>query len=276
VETDVLPATADLVLALVGAPNPVLQGNYLTYALTISNSGPATATNVTLVCKLPPEVTFISADRAGYTTNGQTITFTNLGNLGSTSNTSTTILVQPTKAGTITTLASCSSGITDPFKANNLASVKTIVQPLPIMTIVRVSGGLAISWPAEAGNYALESTTDLRPPAVWTLVTDAVPALIGGQMTVIVPIGPANRFFRLRGTTVPYLPLSVTRSGADVIIAWPVNPWNCTLESATDLRSPVTWSPVTSPPPQVNGGKNTVTLPIGNGSKMFRLRAQQP
>jgi uncharacterized repeat protein (TIGR01451 family) len=276
VETVVLSPTADLVLALVGAPNPVLQGDYLTYSLMISNGGPATATNVILVSKLPSEVTFVSADPARYTTSGQTITFTNLGNLGSTSNTVATIRVQATTAGTITSFASCSSGITDPFKANNLASVKTIVQPLPIMTIVRVTGGLAISWPAEAGNYALESTTDLRPPAVWALVTDAVPALVGGQMTVIVPIGPGNQFFRLRETSVPYLPLSVTRSGADVIIAWPINSWNCTLESATDLRPPVTWSPVTSPPPQVSRGKNTVTLPIGNGSKMFRLRAQQP
>ncbi len=272
----VLPQTADLALALAGAPNPVLLGNSLTYTLTIYNGGKATATNVTLLDRLPPDVTFLSADPAGYILAGQTITFPNLGNLDSTSNRVATIVVRPTKAGTITNSASCSSGITDPLKANNLASIKTIVQSLPVMTVAQVGGGLVISWPADAGNFMLESTTDLRPPAEWTPVTDAVPTLVGGQMTVIVSIGPGNRFFRLRETTVPFLPLSVTHSGANVIIAWPINSWNCSLESATDLRPPVVWSPVTSPVPLVNGGKNTVTLPIGNGPRIFRLRAQQP
>ena len=69
------------------------------------------------------------------------------------------------------------------------------------MTVVRVSGGLAISWPTDAGNYVLESTTDLRPPVVWTPVTDGVLSSVGGQTTVTVPIGPQNRFLRLQGTT---------------------------------------------------------------------------
>ena len=34
VETVVLPPTADLVLALVGPPDPVLLGDYLTYTIT--------------------------------------------------------------------------------------------------------------------------------------------------------------------------------------------------------------------------------------------------
>lgn len=196
----VVSPSADLALSLAGEPNPVLMGNNLTYTITISNGGPATATGVTLVDKLPPEATFVSAAPAGYTVAGQTITFTNLGNLDSGLRTTATIVVQATAAGTITDTASCSSGITDPFKANNSASVKTVVQALS-MTFVRVSGGLAISWPADAGNYVLKSTTSLNPPAVWTLVTDGVQSVAGGQITVVVPIGPGNRFFRLYGTT---------------------------------------------------------------------------
>ena len=274
---NVVSPTADLAIGLFDSPDPLLLGNYLTYTITVSNSGPATATGLVVVDTLPPAVNFISAlPMNNYTVVGQLVTFTNLGNLGSGAQTNVTITVQPTTAGTITDTASCYSSVVDPLKANNSASVKTIVQPLPIMTIVRVSGGLAISWPTDAGNYVLESTTDLRPPVVWTLVTDGVLSFVGGQMTVVVPIGPGNRYFRLRETSVPMLSLTVSRAGANVIIAWPINPWNASLESAASLLPPVIWMPVTSPLPQTNGGQNTVTLPIGSAGRFFRLQGTTP
>ena len=270
VVTTVVAPSADLVLSLIGAPNPVTLGNYVTYTVAISNSGPATATGVTLVNKLPPAVAFVSAAPPGYTVAGQTVTFPNLGNLGSGSQTTATIVVQPTAGATITDTASCSSSVTDPFKANNLASVKTVVEALTL-TVSRVSGGLAISWPTNSASYILESTTDLRPPAVWTPVTDAVPSLVGGQMTVIVPIGPGDRFFRLRLATVPTLPLSLSRAGSNLVIAWQINPWNCMLESTASLTPPVIWTPVSSPAPAIVSGQNTVTMPITGGTQFFRL-----
>jgi uncharacterized repeat protein (TIGR01451 family) len=269
----IVASSADLALSLVGAPSPVSLGDYLTYTITVSNGGPATATAVTLVDKLPSGVVFVSAAPAGYTVSGQTVTFTNLGDLGSDATTTATIVVQPTVLDTITDTASCSSTVTDPLKGNNAASVKTVVQAIS-MTVARVGDYLEISWPASAGTYILESTTNLAPPSVWTPVTDAVPALVGGRTTVLVPITSGDRFFRLRFSTVPTVALSISRAGDNVILAWPINPWNFSLESATDLRPPVAWSPVTSPAPSTDGGKNTVTLPIGNGSKLFRLRAQ--
>jgi len=114
----------------------------------------------------------------------------------------------------------------------------------------------------------------LHPPVVWTPVTDAVPALVGGQMTVIVPIGPGNRFFRLRLSTVPMVPLSFSRAGISLTLVWPINPWNLKLESTTNLQ--VAWTPVTSPLPQVANGQNTVTITIGGGSKFFRLHGTSP
>jgi hypothetical protein len=108
-------------------------------------------------------------------------------------------------------------------------------------------------------------------------VTDALPSLVGGQMTVVVPIGPGNRFFRLRWTSVPTLPLSLSRAGTSLIIAWPMNPWNVNLESAASLRPPVVWTPVTSPLPSVANGQNTVTLPLdSSNNKFFRLHGTTP
>jgi uncharacterized repeat protein (TIGR01451 family) len=199
----VVSPSADLALSLVGAPNPVLMGNNLTYTITISNGGPATATGVALVDKLPPEATFVSAAPAGYTVAGQTITFTNLGNLDSGLWTTATIVVQATAAGTITDTASCSSGITDPFKANNSASVKTIVQPVAgaVELSITLSGtNVIVAWPITPLNYYLESATSLRPPMVWTPVTNPLPIVVGERNTVTMPIGSSNMFFRLHGT----------------------------------------------------------------------------
>jgi uncharacterized repeat protein (TIGR01451 family) len=274
--TAVLPPTADLVLTLVGPSDPVLLGNNLAYAITISNRGPATATGVVALDTLPPTLNFVSAVPTGYTVAGRVVTFTNLGNLGSGAQANLTITVRPTVAGTFTNTATCSSpAITDPRKADNSASVKTIVQLVPL-TVSHVGASLGISWPTNGGNYILESTTNLSPPAVWTPVTDAVLSLVGGQTRVIVPIGPGNRYFRLRWTTVPVLTLSLSRTGNNVTIAWPVNPWNASLQSAADLRAPVVWTPATNPPPTVVGDQNKVTLPIGSASKFFRLQGTAP
>jgi uncharacterized repeat protein (TIGR01451 family) len=276
VVTTVAAPTADLALGLVDAPDPVFTGYNLTYTLTVTNLGPATAPGVMVVDTLPPTVSFVSASPStNYTVVGRVVTFLNLGNVGSGQLATATIVVKPTAAGTLINSATCSSAVTDPLKANNNASVKTIVQPVPL-TVSRVSGGMAISWPANADNYILESTTNLHSPAVWTPVTDAVPALVGGQMTVIVPIGHGNRFFRLRPSTVPVVPLSFSHAGANLTFVWPINPWNCSLESAVSLQAPIVWIPVTSPLPSIEGGQSTVTLPISGGRKFFRLHGTTP
>jgi uncharacterized repeat protein (TIGR01451 family)/uncharacterized delta-60 repeat protein len=196
---NVVSPTADLALSLTDSPDPVLVGNYLTYTITVSNGGPATATGVIAVDALPPTVNFISALPTNfYTVAGGVITFTNLGNLASGAQTSVTIVVQPTAPGTITDNASCRSDLLDPYKANNSASVKTIVEVpllLPI-DIVRVGQNVVISWPATPGSFSLLSTTNLVPPTVWTTVTNLPP----GQNSVIVPIGSGSEYFKLYGT----------------------------------------------------------------------------
>jgi uncharacterized delta-60 repeat protein/uncharacterized repeat protein (TIGR01451 family) len=198
---DVVSPTADLAIGLFDAPDPLLLGGYLTYTITVSNLGPATATGVVAFDTLPPAVNFISALPINdYTVVGQVVTFTNLGDLASGAQTSVTITVQPAAAGIILDTASCYSGVVDPLKANNTASVKTIVQSVSL-TVSRVGSNFTMAWPTDEGNFILESTTNLMPPAVWTPVTNPVPAVVGGQNTVTIPIGSGSEYFRLHGTT---------------------------------------------------------------------------
>ncbi|MGH2670667.1 MAG: beta-propeller fold lactonase family protein, partial [bacterium] len=60
VSTTVQPV-ADLSLTMADSPDPVVKGSPLTYTLTVTNQGPATATGVTLQDPLPSDVTFVSA-----------------------------------------------------------------------------------------------------------------------------------------------------------------------------------------------------------------------
>ena len=193
--------TADLKLSMAGSADPIPTGYNLTYTITVTNQGPATAPILAITDTLPPTVVFVSAS-AGASTNGNPIkvTFANLGNLPSGAQTSVTITVRPTAAGTLTNMATCSSAVTDPHKADNTAAIKTVIDAFQ-MTVSRSGGSLTFGWSADAPNAYLESTANLYPPAIWTPVTNPPPAIVGGQKTITVPIGNGTEFFRLHGIT---------------------------------------------------------------------------
>jgi uncharacterized delta-60 repeat protein/uncharacterized repeat protein (TIGR01451 family) len=208
----VVSPTADLALGLADAPDPVLVGSNLTYTITVQNLGLATATGVVAFDILPPTVSFLSASPGSpnYTTNytgaGQLmVTFTNLGNLATGAQTNLTITVMPQAPGTITDYASCYSSIVDPLKANNSASVKTIVQSgyVPPLTLsISLAGtNVVIAWPVNSGNFILEGAANLNAPVNWSPVGNAQPEVVGGQNAVTVPISGSGQFFRLHGTT---------------------------------------------------------------------------
>ena len=188
---------ADLVLSMVGAPNPLYSGNNVTYTITVTNAGPAAAPGVVVTNTLPPSVIFVSASPAGYIVSSGLVVFTNLGNVLVGGQTVATIVVKTTTAGTITNTAFTASQVTDPLKANNSATVKTVVDLLQLAA-VRSGGSLVISWPSNTPGYVLESATNLAPPIVWSTVVSPAPVLSGGQFFVTNSIGAGTKFFRLR------------------------------------------------------------------------------
>ncbi len=199
VVTAVTAPEADLALSMAASADPIPTGYNLTYTLTVTNQGPATAPNLGITNTLPPGMTFVSAS-AGATLNGNKVIFPNLGNLPSGAWMSVTITVTPAFAGTFINSATCGSAVTDPLKANNTAAVKTIVEAFQ-MTLSHSPGFLTISWPADAPNAYLESATNLPPLGGWLRVTNPPSSLVGGQRTITIPIGSGNKFFRLHGTT---------------------------------------------------------------------------
>jgi uncharacterized repeat protein (TIGR01451 family) len=194
--TSVSDFTADLILTASGLPNPVLLGGNVTYTLTVTNLGPATATGVTISDTLPSAFHLVSASPSGYVVAGDSLTFTNLGALGAGSQLSVTITAQPLVAGTVSNLGSCDNTVTDPLKANNFMSIKTIVEALEF----HYSGGnLVLTWPTDLGSYTVVSATNLAPPVVWTPVTTPPIQSSGGTNSLTLPTTGAKMFFRLQG-----------------------------------------------------------------------------
>jgi len=67
----------------------------------------------------------------------------------------------------------------------------------PVLTITVAGNQVVLAWPTNAGNYVLQTTTNLAPQATWTALTNN-PAINGSSDFVTVPITNTNQFFRLQ------------------------------------------------------------------------------
>ena len=96
--------------------------------------------------------------------------------------------------------------------------------------------------------------------------------LVGGSGYITVT-GDQAYFDNFLATSVLWNPqghLTIIRSAANVILTWPTNATGFTLQSSTNLVSPVVWSAV-SPAPVVVNGQNAVTNSISGTQKFYRL-----
>lgn len=124
---------ADLALAKSDSPDPVAVKAALTYTLTVTNSGPSPATDVTLTDRLPEDSVFVSATPSGgscvHDGKGRRdgLLTCDLGTLASGATASVTIVVEPVRAGTLVNTATVASGSPDPNRADNVATEETSV-----------------------------------------------------------------------------------------------------------------------------------------------------
>lgn len=128
----VLPV-ANVAVAGIAAPNPVVVGSNLTYTFTVANRGPETALNVVLTDPLPASVTFESASsQVGTVANLNGIVTCQLGNLAAGASANIVITVAPGSLAAITNTATVATFSNDPNPADNSAVVVTTpVSPAP-------------------------------------------------------------------------------------------------------------------------------------------------
>lgn len=120
---------ADLSVTKTDSLDPVIIGENLSYTVTVTNNGPADATNVTLTDTLPAGVIFISATPSqGSCSEAGGVVTCNLGTLVNGDITTVDIEVAPTAPGTITNTATVTATEADPNPDNNTDTESTTVR----------------------------------------------------------------------------------------------------------------------------------------------------
>lgn len=119
---------ADLSVTKTDSPDPVTVGGALTYTVVVGNTGPQEATNVVLNDRMPPHSDLVSATATtGKCEDKGTRVTCELGKLAKDATATVTIVVRPTKTGTIDNTASVDSVETDPVSINDTATASTRV-----------------------------------------------------------------------------------------------------------------------------------------------------
>lgn len=159
----------DIGVKVSDTPDPVSLGGNVTYAISITNIGPATANGVMLTNVLPANAlaVSVSTSQGSVATYGNVIVCSLNAMAGNTSAT-VTIVASALGLGTLTNQTFISRSDTDPYLANNSAVVTTAVQS-PVISINDVS--------VQEGNSGMVSAvftvTVAPPPALTTSVNFA-------------------------------------------------------------------------------------------------------
>jgi uncharacterized repeat protein (TIGR01451 family) len=153
--TTVGAGSADVSVTKTDSPDPISAGSVLTYTITVANSGPSDAANVSLADTVPAGTTFINLQSPG----GWSCSTPGVGGTGaincsiasflSGGNAVFTLLVQvntPLPTGTIiTNTATVTSTTPDPSGGNNSATTTTTVQPITNFTATKTVAGTFVS-----------------------------------------------------------------------------------------------------------------------------------
>lgn len=135
VDTAVL-ASADLSIAVIDTPDPVVAGDNLAYAVTIGNAGPSAANDVDLSFPLDADTTFVSAAPSGagvcvtpaVGVNGTVdCTWAGATSPGVDNTVDITVAVDAAASGSLLVTAVAGATSTDPTPANNTLDVSTAV-----------------------------------------------------------------------------------------------------------------------------------------------------
>jgi len=162
-------AEADLSLTIQDNPDPVLQGDPVSYTLSIANLGPHTAVTPQLIITLPSGSSVVGNNSACVSDSTQTLTCALPGILaGSSINTNLT-LSTPNNIDQIALSATVSTTTIDRFLTNNSATEWTVIQR-PNSPPLAQDGVLTVSQDVPASGY-LQASDAEHDPLSFSIVT---------------------------------------------------------------------------------------------------------
>lgn len=211
---DLVVNYTDLALTMSGDPDPVMQGQPLTYTLTVYNNGPLPASDVIITDTLP--VGAVVANMPGNCADMGAQVVCTLGSVPYPGNAFVDIVVIPTQAGTAVNAAEVKTVEFETYPIDNFASLSTIVAPAstdPLIFEVMPDYGFndqATSITILGYNFqpgALVYLDDISLPGVvfvndTELQVDVPPGLLPGTYDVWVENPDAGTAVLLNGFTV--------------------------------------------------------------------------
>ncbi|MEO7296644.1 MAG: hypothetical protein ABIZ57_10915, partial [Candidatus Limnocylindria bacterium] len=183
-------AMADLAVTQTDEPDPVTAGNGVEYVVTVTNSGPDDATDVTLVDTIPAGSTLITADD-GCSAESGTVAC-DLGTLGPEGSADVSIVVRAPTVSSTTTMtnsATATAAEVDPNPADNTSEEVTTIQPAPsnpnVATgFVSSEGGTVATgagkWPTKTDPMTTAVTVPPGFPGVVTIVEGPITSCASG------------------------------------------------------------------------------------------------
>lgn len=242
-----LVAEADLAIARVVAPTPVAVGSNFVCAITVTNSGPATAAGVILTNVLGTGVEFVSAALSQGScglVSGRVIC--QLGSMPPVSSVQVNLTVVPTEAATLLHQTIVTSSAADTNTGNN--SLTTFVNALDVPEIVTQPGNQAVTNGGTAQFSVTATGTQLTYQ--WLLAstnlsgaTNATLTISGAQPkdvgTYTVEVrNSVGVVLSAPATLTVYVPLTITAQPVSQTV---VRGANVTLSVSVTGSSPITY-----------------------------------
>jgi len=220
----------DLAISTSVLPTAVNRGTTVTFTLSVTNLGPATASSVTVTDTLPAGLSFVSATSSqGTNANNAGVVTCALGSMTNTTSATVTVQAIAAVAGSWTNTATVSSSTVDPANSNNTASAAVFVNSPPTISS---TADVATDENTPVGPVAFTVWDVETPPTALTLsaassntnlVALADIVFDGSGSNRTVTITPAtNRF----GTTTITLTVSDGLASASDSFVLTVNPVN--------------------------------------------------
>ncbi|MCP4594345.1 MAG: DUF11 domain-containing protein, partial [bacterium] len=179
-EAIITPGDADLEVAVVAAPNPVLAGDPLSFTIAVTNLGPEPADSVTVSSVLPGGVTYGLVGGTGWSCGEAD------GTVSCTRDTLDTgpapeiqlYVTAPDVGGTLSMTAAVSAA-NDPNPNNDVAPVDVLVidDTMTDLAVFKEDGGLP-AFPGQPITYSITVTNSGPNPVIAATVTDFFPAAL--------------------------------------------------------------------------------------------------